>query len=290
MSGSSILVPIDFSDLSLRALPVAVKVAELLGAKVTPLHVNIPITEIDEPFAAHIRYDFDKMQEDSRIQLDKLAAERIPGHLLNPGLVVFGNPAQSIVDAAKGMEMIVMSTHGRTGFTRFLLGSVAEKVLRLSQTPVMVVEEASDVDNFSSILVTTDFSNNARAAYPYAVKFAKRTNARVELLHVLSYGQFDRDETDEFIEDLREERLKLIKSEYFHEIGDRVTTTVLTTEASPHEAIATYVEQHPFHLIVMSTVGRTGLNYLMLGSTTANVARHVSQAVLSVHPTVEAST
>jgi nucleotide-binding universal stress UspA family protein len=165
-----------------------------------------------------------------------------------------------------------------------LIGSVAEKVLRLSKSPVLVVEEESDVDNFSRILVTTDFSENSKAAFPYAIEIAKKTNAQIELLHVLSFGQLDRDETDDFVEDLREERLKLVKSEYFHEIGDQVTTTLLSTESSPHEAIAEYVKKHPAHVVIMSTVGRTGLNYLMLGSTTANVVRHIPQAVLSVRP------
>ena len=284
MKNPSILVPLDFSGLSKQAIPVALKIARLFDGKITPFHVNVPVTEIDEPFAAHLRYDFAKMEKDTLEHLEELAKELIPDEYRAPAKVVFGNPAQDIADQGSGMDLIVMSSHGRTGFSRMLIGSVAEKVLRLSKTPVLIVEEESDIDNLSRILVTTDFSENSRAAFPYAIEFAKKTNAQVELLHVLSFGQLDRDETDEFVEDLREERIKLVKSEYFHEIGDRVTTTVLSTEASPHQAIAEYIHKHPAHLIIMSTVGRTGLNYLMLGSTTANVVRHVSQAVLSVRP------
>ena len=284
MKNPSILVPLDFSALSQEAIPVALKIAQLFDGKITTFHVNVPITEIDEPFAAHIRYDFEKMEKDTLDHLNDLTKTLIPDDFRAPAKVVFGNPAQDIAEQGNGMDLIVISSHGRTGFSRMLIGSVAEKVLRLSKTPVLVVEKETDVDNFSRILVTTDFSENSRAAFPYAIEFAKKTNAQVELLHVLSFGQLDRDETDDFVEDLREERLKLVKSEYFHEIGDRVTTTVLSTESSPHQAIAEYVKNHPAHLLVMSTVGRTGLNYLMLGSTTANVVRHVSQAVLSVRP------
>lgn len=284
LANASILVPLDFSRLSQKAVPVAVKIAQLFDGKITPFHVNVPITEIDEPFAAHMRYDFEKMEKETSHHLDELAKELIPDEVRAPAKVVFGNPAQDIAEQGSAMDLIVMSSHGRTGFSRMLIGSVAEKVLRLSKTPVLIVEEETDVDNFSRILVTTDFSENSKAAFPYAIEIAKKTNAQIELLHVLSFGQLDRDETDDFVEDLREERLKLVKSEYFHEIGDRVTTTVLSTESSPHEAIAEYVMKHPAHVVIMSTVGRTGLNYLMLGSTTANVVRHIPQAVLSVRP------
>jgi len=284
LANASILVPLDFSGFSQKAVPVAIKIAQLFDGKITPFHVNVPITEIDEPFAAHVRYDFDKMEKETQSHLDDLAKELIPDEIRSPAKVVFGNPAQDIANQGGSMDLIVMSSHGRTGFSRMFIGSVAEKVLRLSKTPVLVIEEETDVDNFSRILVTTDFSENSRAAFPYAIEIAKKTNAQVELLHILSFGQLDRDETDDFVEDLREERLKLVKSEYFHEIGNQVTTTLLSTESSPHEAIAEYVKKHPAHLVIMSTVGRTGLNYLMLGSTTANVVRHIPQAVLSVRP------
>lgn len=284
MSRYHILVPVDFSELSDSALQAAVKMAGLFDGKITPIHVMVPVTEIDEPFAAHIRYDFDKMQQDALARLNEAAAESVPAELLEPGKVIFGNPAQSIVEEARGADLVIMGSHGRTGFSRIMLGSVAEKVLRMSPVPVMVVKSDSDVDNFADILVTTDFSENAKAAYPLALAIAKKTNAKVELLHVLSYGQLDRDETDQLVEDLREERLRIIKGEVFHEVGARVTTRLITSEASPHEAIAEYVSRNPCHLLIMSTVGRTGLNYLMLGSTTANVVRHVPQAVLSVRP------
>lgn len=284
MSPYKILVPVDFSELSANALRTAVKMAGLFEGTIVPLHVMVPVTEIDEPFAAHIRYDFDKMQHDALAQLNEMAAQAVPEAMLEPGRVVFGNSAQSIVEEARGADLVVMGSHGRTGFSRVMLGSVAEKVLRMSSTPVMIVKSDSDVDNFSDLLVTTDFSENAKAAYPIALSIAQKTNAQIELLHVLSYGQLDRDETDQLVEDLREERLRIVKGEYFHEVAQRVTTKVLTSETSPHEAIADHVARNPCHLLVMSTVGRTGLNYLMLGSTTANVVRHVPNAVLSVRP------
>ncbi|MEX1062915.1 MAG: universal stress protein, partial [Balneolaceae bacterium] len=176
------------------------------------------------------------------------------------------------------------SSHGRTGFTRFLLGSVAEKVIRLASVPVLVVEDESDIGSFERILVTTDFSENSTSVFPLAVEFSKRAGSKLHLLHILSFEQFQKDETDTSIESLRKERLKVIANEHFHEVKDNLSYSVEVSHESPHETILGHVRQNDYNLILISTVGRTGINYLMMGSTTTNVVRHVKTAVLSINP------
>lgn len=284
MASYRILVPTDFSPTSKKAFEVASKVAHLFEGTIKPFHVDVPVTEIDEPFAAHLRYDFEEMRKKSVQTLQDFVKDLVPEQVLEEADTVYGNPAQSIVEVAKGMDLIIMSTHGRTGFSRMLMGSVTEKVLRLSKTPVLAVEDESEVDNFSRILVTTDFSDNSHTAFPVAVEWAKRSNAHVELLHVLALDTLERNETDIDLVDLREKRLQLLKGEYFSEIKDQVTTKVLISDGSAHQAIVAHITESDPHLVIMSTVGRTGLNYLVLGSTTASVVRHTRQAVLSIHP------
>ncbi len=283
-----ILVPVDFSELSTKALAVAQKLAELFDATVSPVHVHIPITEMDEPYAlgmsSSVYQDFDKIEQNLEKRLTELAKEHIDDNRIEDSLIAFGNPAQSIVDLSQKFDMIVMTTHGRTGFTRFLLGSVAEKVLRLAHVPVMVVEDKSDIGNFEKILVTTDFSKNSTAAFPLAIEIAKKAGSKLHLLHILSFDQFDEDETDISLERLRKERLKVVANEYFHKIKDQLSYSVETSGDSPHEAILNHVKQNDYNLILMATVGRTGINYLMMGSTTTNIVRHVQTAVLSVNP------
>jgi nucleotide-binding universal stress UspA family protein len=80
--------------------------------------------------------------------------------------------------------------------------------------------------------------------------------------------------------------LNVIAKELLHEINDLVETKVIVSSNTPHEAILNYNLNNPHDLIVMSTVGRTGIDYLMLGSTTANVVRHVKSAVLSINPKI----
>jgi nucleotide-binding universal stress UspA family protein len=283
-----ILLPVDFSDLNIKSMDTALRMISIFGGKITPFHAHLPVSELDEPYAFGLGgaayHNFGELEILLAERLSEFVSEHIPSDKLNDPIISVGNPAQAIVDASDGFDYIVMTTHGRTGFTRFLLGSVAEKVLRLSSVPVLVVEEESEIDNFENILITTDFSDNATAAFPFAIKFAEKTGGKIDLLHILSFDQFDDDESDLSIKKLREQRLDLVKSEFFHNVADRVTPIVKVSANSAHEAILKHVKDNDYNLVIMSTIGRTGLNYLMMGSTTANVVRHIPTAVLSVNP------
>ncbi|MEX1011769.1 MAG: universal stress protein [Balneolaceae bacterium] len=286
-----ILVPVDFSSLSRKALVTAGSVARLFKAKVTPLHVFMPVTEMDEPYSFGLTgstwQDLEKVEEDLVVRLRELSTDLVPAEFLLDPVVEMGQPSRSIVDLSSSYDMIVMSTHGRTGFSRMILGSVAEKVLRMSPVPVMVVEGSSEPGNFEKILVTTDFSDNASAAYPWARTFCEQSGGSVHLLHILSYSQIGMDESDSRLLDLRKERLKLSAKSAFSDLGNRATYEVAETADSPHEAIYRHTDENQYDLVIMATVGRTGLQYLMMGSTTANVVRHVESPVLSIPPIKE---
>lgn len=286
-----ILVPIDFSELSEKALDVANEFAKLVDGKITPFHSHIPISELDEPYAlgmsSQVYQDFEEIEKNLRERVAEISAKKIDKTRLDLPVIAMGNPAQAIIDASEDYDYVIMSTHGRTGFTRFLLGSVAEKVLRLSHTPVIVVEDDSNVDHFKKILVTTDFSDNSTVAFPHAIQIAEKSGADIDLIHILSYDQFDDGIEDKSLKKIREDRIKILVKEYFHKFKGNVNAQVIVSPDSPHEAIYKYVKENPYNLIVMSTVGRTGINYLMMGSTTANLVRHVNTAILSVNPRKE---
>lgn len=283
-----ILVPIDFSDRSKKALQVANKFAGLFDGKITPFYSHLPISELDEPYAlgmsSKIYQNFESLEEQLSARVQEIAEKNVDADKLDKPSVVLGNAAEGIIDASVNYDYVIMSSHGRTGFSRFLLGSVAEKVLRLAHTPVMVVENESEVGDFKKIMVTTDFSDNAAEAYPYVIDIAEKAGAKVDLIHVLSFEQFDEDEKDLSLRKIREERLKLLEKEHFGRISNQISNEVIVSQDSVHEAIFNHVQNNEYNLIVMATVGRTGINYLMMGSTTANVVRHVKTAVLSVNP------
>ena len=140
----AILVPIDFSDCSKKALRYAVPLAKQFGATITLLHV------VHVNYAAGPEFgviDFPLMEADLRKsaekQLGQLAATEIQQQAAAQTLVRIGQEMVEIVDCAKRLEsdLIIISTHGRTGLKHVFMGSVAENVVRLAPCPVLVVRE-----------------------------------------------------------------------------------------------------------------------------------------------------
>ena len=292
MKNIKILVPLDFSDLGSKALHSAEKFANLFNGSITPFHSYLPLNEVDGgPYmfgmSTAAMEDYDEIEDALHDRLAELAKEEVDPALVTEPLISIGNPAQSIVEEAKDFDMIVMTTHGRTGFSRFFLGSVAEKVLRMSNIPVLIVNEERELSNLDRIMVTTDFSDHSKEAFPVAKQIAKVANAKLEVVNILAYDPQHDDEPDESKIQVRKQRMSVLAKEMLHDIDDLVETKVIISSDTPHEAILNYDINNPHDLIVMSTVGRTGIDYLMMGSTTANVVRHVKSPVLSVNPKAE---
>jgi universal stress protein A len=134
-----ILAPIDFSLTGLNALAFAVLLAGQSGARITLLHVV-------EVFFYPTEYGFllptnDKLAAQARTKLEALAARTIPPPLQVKVAVRIGTPYQEIVNASRAIrpDLIVVATHGRTGLSRTLLGSVAERVIRHAPCAVLAV-------------------------------------------------------------------------------------------------------------------------------------------------------
>ena len=292
MENIKILVPLDFSEISAQALHSARVLASLFNGTITPFHSYLPVNEVEDSYMFGATglgvpplENFDEVEPALANRLDEIAKNEVDEKYLSSPVVAIGNPAEAIVSESGSHDMIVMNTHGRTGFSRFFLGSVAEKVLRTAHVPVLVVNKDRELDpSIERIMVSTDFSERSRKAFPLAVEFTKKTGASLELIHVLSFDSLQDNDVDDSVLSIREQRLKVLAKEEFHEISDRLETKVLVSPNTPHEAIVNYNHDHPHSLIIMSTIGRTGIDYLMMGSTTANVVRHVQSPVLSVNP------
>jgi nucleotide-binding universal stress UspA family protein len=136
----SILVPIDFSPESEKALAYAVPLAKLCGAKLTLLHVLEPVATPD--FAAFpLAMDNDSAVRACRIRLERVASDLKLRSLAEKFLVRNGRSFNEITSAARTLkvDLIVISTHGRTGLKHVLMGSTAEKVVQHAPCPVLVV-------------------------------------------------------------------------------------------------------------------------------------------------------
>lgn len=143
-----ILMPTDGSPTSDRALEQGIELARLLGAEVTFLHVlENPLaagyaTPETLPYAAQLYQD---LKENSRGILDSaLERAKAAGVTATARLVENRDPVQAITEAAEDFDAVVMGTHGRAGFNRWMFGSVAEGALRRSEKPFLMVKGASE--------------------------------------------------------------------------------------------------------------------------------------------------
>ncbi len=288
MKNLHILVPVDFSDLSFQAFKAAEAMAAYFEGTITPFHAYVPITDIDGSYYMGLgvasqapMQDLEPILSD---RLEEVAREHVDEKFLRPVKLGIGNPSHAIVEEGDHYDMIVMSTHGRTGFSRMLLGSTAEKVLRLSRKPVLVIEQGSRLIPLEKILLTTDLSRNSEVAFPYARQIAKASGARIDIAHIVSYDDFKDLTSAQDAADVRHERLRKLVEKHFSDLDNDCRSEIILSSESPHEAIHNLCHSRDYNLVIMSTIGRTGLKYLTMGSTTANVIRMVNTAALSINP------
>jgi len=137
-----LLCPLDFDENSIAALDLACKIAVENEASICLMHVlALPVTSAEigpvplEPYEV--------LEQDARAKLEKIARERVPANLHCEIETSVGTPSHSIVamQAKRGIDLVVMATHGRkrSAVGHFFLGSVAERVVRESVCPVLVV-------------------------------------------------------------------------------------------------------------------------------------------------------
>lgn len=142
-----VLCPIDFSDFSYDALEAALSLCSQFHATLILVHVIMPVPVVPVTVRGYEFTGFnlalyqDELKTQHSQLLDDLISERVPADIQVKSIILQGNEADEIVKCAddEDVDLIVISTHGRTGLKRMLLGSVAEKVMRHTLHPVLMI-------------------------------------------------------------------------------------------------------------------------------------------------------
>lgn len=283
-----ILVPTDFSDTSLKAFEVAVHFARLTKGSVTPFHSYIPLSEIDGYFymglgvtAQLSNSDLDKML---LTRLDEITEKRVPSEFRRAARLGVGNAASAIAHIADEFDLIIMGSHGRSGVSRFIMGSVTEKVLRMVKTPVLVVRETTKVESVRKVLMPLDLSLNSLSAISMVRNLMGDGEMKLHLLHVITTDDYNDDKNARIQAGLQESNLKSIVHAHLSEYSSRITYSSVVTRNPAYEEIVNFAKSGSYDMIAMTRVGKSALSYLTLGSTTANVIRASDLPVLSMRP------
>jgi nucleotide-binding universal stress UspA family protein len=294
----SILVPVDFSPACSSALEGALSWARRFDAKLEVLHVwsapayVSPELQVELGAGQGKKRLVDVMHQVGEQQMQQLLTRVPPEDLPRIRAVVrAGEPYSAILEHAAQHDLMIMGTQGRRGLEALVLGSTAERIVRNSTRPVLVVKAGQSIEAPKRILVPIDFSNHARLALTQAAALAQAFGAEVLALHVikkmpaidgleglaLSYGGDSVRSYEHFALAHAQKELELFLSQTpGHEAkkkvvhGDSVKEILETISAGGAD------------LVVIGRRGRTLLG-IDLGSTALKVLRAAPVPVLAVH-------
>jgi nucleotide-binding universal stress UspA family protein len=297
---SKILVPLDGSKTAEKVLPFARCFARSLQVPVELVAV-VDVIDMARNVSAAEGLFLDTLIDDETRRYDNYlrgVAKNFPVGEVQC-TVSKGKAADVIIEsaAAEKKTLIAMATHGRAGLNRFLLGSVAEKVLRGASNPLLLVRATEktppwDMATLKSVVVPLDGSELAENVLPSVEELAKKLDLEVTLLGVygVPYGAssagegfYNTTQIKTFIGGLRAETLAYLEkkaAELKSKGLDKVS--LVAKEGLAADEIISIAREIPDNLIAMCTHGRAGVTRWMLGSVTETVVRHSGNPVLVV--------
>ncbi len=280
-----ILFPTDFSEGAARAFPQAVALADWHAAE---LHL-VNVTTGDGPSEESLP----RAPSDLARWLGPTQSEALRGSLsLVQKQVPSRDPAGRLLAYVEDqdIDLVVMGTHGRRGVRRMILGSVTEEVVRKAHCPVLTIRteaEGPPRQAVRRILVPVDFSEAAERAVEHAIEIAQTYGAEIHLLHVVEqvvypsvYGYEASYFPTEEVVGAVEDRLADIARD---EIGYEHVQIAATVGDAPL-TILDYMNTNGVDLLVIATHGRSGLDWILLGSVTERVLRQSPVPVFVVKP------
>jgi nucleotide-binding universal stress UspA family protein len=276
-----ILVPLDGSALGERALPMAAEIAKASNGRLILLRVVPYFTVLA---ADPLLYEeMNRMGEDEALAYLRSVQETLDPQLPVDLEIEVGSAADSILQKAHehNADLIVMSSHGRSGLNRWVYGSVAERILSQAPCPTLIINarQQSWQPVPKRILVPLDGSELAEKALDPVRDLATALGSEVHLLRVTTSGHL-RLETDSMAEVFTDIEGKEVEdaNTYLQEAAGKLgladtVMAVAVASASIAEAIIDYAAENDIELIVMSSHGRTGLRRWVYGSVAEKVLR-----------------
>jgi nucleotide-binding universal stress UspA family protein len=297
-----VLCPVDFSDGSRHAFDRAIGIARSYGASLTVLHV-LPVASAVPalPYGPEGPgpFGFEVVNRDRALaELTRFLAGPQPLDVpLHYEIAESASVYKEVhVQAARlSADLIVMGTHGRSGFDHLFLGSIAERTLRTSAVPVLVVpprlSEAGPAgrDPFHTVLCAVDFSQDSARALEYATSLASHAAGRLMILHSVELVPTGYDPLvgvnfdivgyeDALEKSARTELLKFVARAE----PSTCESEAIVTRGKPFKEILRVASERHADVIVLGVHGRNALDRLVFGSTTEQLIRRATCPILAV--------
>ena len=288
------LVPLDGSEAAEAILPYVERTATATNASV------LLLAAVDRPrdWGTYTAGDLKGERHEAESYLRELQA-RLTSATGNDveAEVVTSPPAEAVLAAADRThpDLIAMTTHGRSGVSRWILGSVAAKVLHATHTPMLVVRpptegKQGDPPDLTRVLVPLDGSELSASVLPFALDLAKPLGASIVLFHavvepVLTYPGAETMPLDPRVfEELKSSARDFLTSAAADLAAKGLKADTVVSVGNATDGIVWAAERESAGLIVMSTHGRSGVGRWVMGSVADAVVRRTSLPVAIVRP------
>lgn len=291
---TKILVPTDFSEHSDKALNQALDIAREYKSKVSLFHViedkiSHGIDDYDQTLHSFKRIEkrlVSAAKKHLQKQVDKFPQAK---EVEVVSEFTMGVPSEEILRFQKeqGVDLVVLSSLGTTGLAQYFIGGVARNVLKASTCPVLLIKQ--EMLRPTKILVPTDFSDYSDKALQQALDIAKQYNAQVFVFHVIpkevNRCVADVCMGDDVIRDIEEQMATRAQEELLKQVSkfSRAKEVSVVTDFGkgiPYEAILQETEDKGIDLIVIASLGRSGLARFLIGSVSRNVLKGAKCPVL----------
>lgn len=295
-----ILVPTDFSSNAEYAIRYAFAFAKKTGATIDFVHVLEPLCDrvvydiaLEENNVANVNRI---AREVSLERLKKLAHRAEALGIISDTHLESGAAVDVITALAKelGSTVVVLASHGHSGFDALVFGSTSEKLIRLSPSPVLVIkhpeyefvqQDSLDI-HLTKVLCPIDFSDFSKRVLPLAVTICREYNATLVLAHVVEPHV----EMSPFLSELSMSHVEPQEStvhthieQVAKQIQDCAVDEVIL-EGSVHRELVNLIDAHGIGLVIMATHGRGGIAHAVFGSTTEKMIRSAPCPVLTLRP------
>jgi nucleotide-binding universal stress UspA family protein len=276
-----ILIPIDFTEMSESAAFQGSEIAKLIDAEVHLLHIipsngHYSSLNLDKPTPEDVIKNVEKMIYE---KMDEFKDKIIKKYGIEPKITVYtGNIVNRIIEFShrEHIDQIIMGTHGASGYKEMFIGSNAQRVVTLSEIPVITMLDTTHESKFKNILIPIDSAIHSREKVNAALSIAKLYNAKVHILGLIN--------TDDHLE-LDKMKIKLESVEKFASHENLTFVTSVEHGDNIAKTAMSYASKNKCDLIVINTGHESRITGIFLGPFAQQIVNHSSIPVLSIKHT-----
>lgn len=268
-----ILVPTDFSSQAENALRVAVQLAKKFNSEIHLLHVlELPLHKVDALSSYNNLPEALYFMKLAQKQFKELAEKDFLKDLILHEHVEFHEIFKGVFHVCKkeSIDLVIMGSNGATGFKEMLIGSNTEKVVRTSETPVLVIKNEHSKFKVKDFVFASDFKDESKEPYKKAIKFAEVLGAKIHLLMVNTPTKF-----------ITSNKANTRMEKFVNDFNFNKFSLNIYNDNSIEEGVMNFSQSIDADLIGMSTHGRQGISHFFNGSISEDLVNHARRPVIT---------